>query len=137
MLITVQLEKGRNFPLVAPLGAAAYFVDSKDNISRVVFAMMKPGETGLDTLNRTLDTISNYDWTPVAARPEEQTAFAPDSDAFVAYEFSRDEYGTWSATSNDLIEFLEILQNIKSMPVKAPKSLGVILSGPKKPAAAK
>lgn len=138
MLITVIL-KDELVPLVAPLGAAAFFVQDEGDTASVIFAMMRKGETGIDTLNRVMDEESALGWEAVAARPEEQRLSDFGPDAYIKYDLIY-EGGGWRAASADLANYLRVLSLIQNMPKSPPRALGTTLEafkGPKKPVMAR
>jgi hypothetical protein len=126
MLITVEFN-GQYLSLPAPLGAAAYLVTTTDATASVLFAMMKQGETGIDTLNRVLDDGNNHPWLPCAARPEEQTAMsARDKSDFLSYDFTLAD-GVWTTSTIELAEFMAMMQSMTYLPTSAPASLATTL----------
>jgi len=128
MIILLNLA-GQSLAITAPLGAAAYAVHQTSGKASVIFAMLRKGEAGIDTLNRVLDENTTLKWLPVAARPEEQLASAFGPDDYVAFDFLLDDDGNWTPATDALTNFLEAMQAMASLPTAPPSSLATTLQG--------
>jgi hypothetical protein len=134
MLLTIQLAHNNRIelmPVIAPRGAAAYYVsnDPKSNNASVIFAMMKKGESGLDTLNRTLTDRQGMSeaWLPVASRPEAQRAASYTGPDFVSYDFVYNNE-QWNTATLELANFLKAMQSFQALPALPPRELAFDVS---------
>jgi len=121
MIINLQVN-GQSLALTAPIGAAAFAVNLGENTLKVIFCMMKAGETGLDALNRILDANTTLDWTPVAARPEEQLTVGDTENEFVEYAFTW-QGDAWHPATSTLANFMMALAGVQALPLQAPSQL--------------
>jgi hypothetical protein len=128
MIITVELKQpatrvGIKLSIMATVGAAAYSVTVTGATARILFGMMKPGETGIDAFNRISSTYQvDGGWLPVAARPEEQITVGPAGQDFTFYDFVK-AGDSWAAASAELANFLQGVATFKSGPALAPSAL--------------
>lgn len=128
MLLSIRTNNGQRLPLLAPLGAAAYAIKEAKAANgthslSILFAMMKPGETGLQAINRLArdKVCPKGGWIAVDPRPALQTMASPSQDAFVAYDFlSKD--GIWTPERPEASAFLDQVTRIASSTV-APAAL--------------
>lgn len=113
--------------MTAPLGAAAYAVVETDTTARIIFAMMREGESGLRTLNRVYNENTTLQWKPVAARPEEQHAAAFGPDEYCEYTLVYQD-GNWMPSNAAVANFMQAMQAAQSLPVSPPSDLATTIS---------
>lgn len=111
MLITIEIKEEttvkERLALMAPPGAAAFYIKQDGKLLRVLFAMMRTGELGIDTLTRVAREYK-LPWQPVNARPELQRLSNPGSSDFVKYEFVKED-SSWFAADEVLAGFLQAM----------------------------
>jgi len=127
MILLLKVQH-RRLAVPAPLGAAAYAVTETNTTVTILFAMLRKGDSGLDTYNRVTHDFSAYGWLPVAARPEHQFASAFGPDDFVSYDFVLDGENNWTPANANVTAFLEAMQAVQTLPVSPPSTLAVSLS---------
>jgi hypothetical protein len=127
-------------PLIAPVGAAAFAVRETDSGASILFAMMRDGESGLDTIIRIEKASTGLDWLPTAARPEEQLQDGPNDAEFKRVDLEYKD-GAFVGKTDATRAFLETLRRVSAMPTAAPADMSTTMdewkkgsSGKKEPA---
>jgi hypothetical protein len=120
MLLTLEVN-GQLLPLMAPVGAAAYYYTVEDDKLTVVFAMMKNGENGLATLTR-VRKQTDVKWLPTAARPNFQSNIEPNTAEYLAYEFEEKE-GSWVPVHPSHNDYFEVMTKLSAIPSTAPDDM--------------
>lgn len=131
MLISIQTTAGLRFPLIAPVGAAAYTVRESSEGKRkklsILFAMIRDGESGRATIARVMKEAPRFKWFAVDVAPANQFLRIADSPDCVAYDFTCDDEGVWSPDKPEASAFLEQVTRLVSSTSKAPASIAVRL----------
>jgi len=123
MLLTIELN-GELFPLLAPVGAAAYTVIADEKEASIIFSMIQKEETGIATLLRTRAQYEHLKWKPVATCPAQQRYLNGDKRGLIAFDFVKTPDG-WAPKTDDLRVYLDAIMRQSSVSSKAPDTLYV------------
>jgi len=126
MIMTVKM-RGRTMPLMAPIGAAAYIERDTAGGAELLFAMMRTGESGLDTLLRLRKEHPDLPWKPVTARPEHQLNAGDANGEFKKFDFTYKD-GTFFGATDAIQGYLDTIIRMQQLPRKAPPELTVTLA---------